>query len=218
MESFLKEELAYFRVKRLMLDGDPASVILQLAHEGNFDLIMMPTHGLGGFRRFLIGSVTAKVLHDTECPVFTGVHLDQAPILEKIEFRNIACAVKLEPHGRKVLQCAAELAEQYGATLSLTHITPAVETHFEKYSNQDFTAAMAADATSELEKFQQSAGTNANVIVEGGELATAVETIAKRLRADLLVIGRNPAPGILGRLRTHAYSIIRQSPCPVLSV
>jgi hypothetical protein len=49
-------------------------------------------------------------------------------------------------------------------------------------------------------------------------LAGTVERIAAEVHADLLVIGRNPAPGILGRLRTHAYSIIRQSPCPVLSV
>jgi len=32
------------------------------------------------------------------------------------------------------------------------------------------------------------------------------------------VIARGSAAGGFGRLRTHAYSIIRQSPCPVVSV
>jgi hypothetical protein len=35
---------------------------------------------------------------------------------------------------------------------------------------------------------------------------------------DLAVIGRGALQGTLGRLRTHAYGIIRQSPCPVLSM
>jgi hypothetical protein len=38
------------------------------------------------------------------------------------------------------------------------------------------------------------------------------------LPADLLVIGRGSAAGMFGRLRTNAYAIIRQSPCPVVSV
>jgi len=52
---------------------------------------MMPTHGLGGFRRFLLGSVTAKVLHDADCPVWTGVHLERAPHSKQLS-SGISCA------------------------------------------------------------------------------------------------------------------------------
>ena len=38
------------------------------------------------------------------------------------------------------------------------------------------------------------------------------------MKADLLVIGRKAEAGVLGRLEMTAYSIIRQSPCPVVSV
>ena len=41
---------------------------------------------------------------------------------------------------------------------------------------------------------------------------------ARKAEADLLVIGRGADAGILGRLTGRAYSIIRQSPCPVVSV
>src|SRR6266852_5900207 len=60
LDSFLAKELEYFRVERVLVDGDPASKILEIAHAGQFDLIMLPTHGLGAFRRFLIGSIAAK--------------------------------------------------------------------------------------------------------------------------------------------------------------
>jgi hypothetical protein len=42
--------------------------------------------------------------------------------------------------------------------------------------------------------------------------------VAETIRADLVVIGRHPDTGILGRLRQHAYAIVREAPCPVVSV
>jgi nucleotide-binding universal stress UspA family protein len=77
LDSFLAKEFEYFRVQRVLTDGDPATAIVNYAAHEKFDLIMLPTLGLGDFRRFLLGSVTAKVLHDAECPVWTGVHLAQ---------------------------------------------------------------------------------------------------------------------------------------------
>ena len=41
---------------------------------------------------------------------------------------------------------------------------------------------------------------------------------ARKAQADLLVIGRGADAGVLGRLTGEAYSIIRLSPCPVVSV
>jgi nucleotide-binding universal stress UspA family protein len=54
--------------------------------------------------------------------------------------------------------------------------------------------------------------------VDSGDAATVVCDIAADIKADLLVIGRGSAAGVFGRLRTNAYSIIRQSGCPVVSV
>jgi len=52
--------------------------------------------------------------------------------------------------------------------------------------------------------------------VESGEVSKAVRAAAGRLNADLVVIGRGAADN--ARLRTNAYGIIRESPCPVVSV
>ena len=56
-------------VRRVVLEGDPTEKIVEYAAAEKCDLIVMPTHGYGPFRRFLLGSVTAKVLHDAICPV-----------------------------------------------------------------------------------------------------------------------------------------------------
>lgn len=51
--------------------GDPASVIVDLAREKEVDLIVMSTHGRSGLRRWLLGSVTEKVLCQAPCPVLS---------------------------------------------------------------------------------------------------------------------------------------------------
>jgi len=200
MDAFLAKELAYFKVERLVVEGDPASNILKIATAKQSDVIMMPTHGHGAFRRFLLGSVTAKVLHDADCPVWTGVHLEQAPPLDKLEFRNFVCAVNLDAHGRKVFESALEFADEYRANLTVVHAAGSVG---------------VAEARRRLEEMVEA---KASIVVEPGEVAQIVANTASRIPADMLVIGRSPSPGVFGRLRTHAYPIIRQSPCPVISV
>jgi nucleotide-binding universal stress UspA family protein len=49
--------------------GDPAYEILRLAKELEADIIVIATHGHGGWRHFLFGSVAEKVVRQAECPV-----------------------------------------------------------------------------------------------------------------------------------------------------
>jgi universal stress protein A len=49
--------------------GDPAYEILNMARELKADAIVIATHGHGGWRRFLFGSVAEKVVRLAECPV-----------------------------------------------------------------------------------------------------------------------------------------------------
>jgi nucleotide-binding universal stress UspA family protein len=49
--------------------GDPAYAILEQAKASQADLLIMGTHGRGGLSRFLMGSVSHSVLHQTSCGV-----------------------------------------------------------------------------------------------------------------------------------------------------
>ncbi|WP_222915649.1 universal stress protein [Natrinema sp. SYSU A 869] len=49
--------------------GDPARTILTYAEDHDIDLIVMSTHGRSGVGRFLMGSVTERVLRDGDVPV-----------------------------------------------------------------------------------------------------------------------------------------------------
>ncbi len=51
-------------------EGDPASIIIALADELSSDLIVMTRRGMSAGRRFLVGSVTEKVLHGAGCSLY----------------------------------------------------------------------------------------------------------------------------------------------------
>jgi nucleotide-binding universal stress UspA family protein len=65
---------------------------------------------------------------------------------------------------------------------------------------------------------QKEAGTNFEVLIEAGNIPETVRRVAENQRADLVLIGRGALPHFAGRLRSHAYAIVRDMPCPVLSV
>ena len=81
-----------------------------------------------------------------------------------------------------------------------------------------FRAYLVEVAREELEKMQTEAGTSLETIVEGGDVAPVVRGAAEEQEADLVVIGRGVLQDMFGRMRTHVYSVIREAPCPVISV
>jgi nucleotide-binding universal stress UspA family protein len=56
------------------------------------------------------------------------------------------------------------------------------------------------------------------VSIAVGPIKDLLTGAARRLQADVLVIGRSPQPGSLGRLRDLSYAVVRDAPCPVLSI
>ena len=125
MGSFVPDELKNLTVKRVLLCGDPAHEIAKYAAANRISLIVMPTHGYGRFRRFLLGSVTTKVLHEVECPVWTGVHLESHPEPSDMQFRRILVA--LEPwKAGQALEWAWQFGREVGAQVKIVHALPPV--------------------------------------------------------------------------------------------
>lgn len=218
LETFLAEELEGIPVRRLLAEGEAAQTIVETARREQVNLIAIPTHGYGRFRRFILGSVTAKVLHDAQCPVWTGIHLEQAPLPDAIRLRTVVCAVDLGPQSAEPLNWAAALARDFQARLFVAHACPRIELRPGECGGRDLNAELAAAARQHLEKLLVETGAEAEPVIEFGDAPKVVCSVAQSRKADLLVIGRGSAAGIYGRLRTNAYAIIRESPCPVVSV
>jgi nucleotide-binding universal stress UspA family protein len=220
LDAFLADELKYFPTERLCVTGDePAPVIVDTALSWGADLVMMPTRGLGVFRSMLLGSVTAKILHDLDCPVWTSVHTDVVLPLEKIHCRRILCALDLSERSGSILEWAASLAAEYEAALGIVHsaaeLPPAV---ISVGLEEELRRSLSDHAKKEIAELQAIAGTKAQVFVGSGDPGSAVAGAATDFAADLLVIGRHTGSGAAGYLRQNAYAILRDSPCPVISI
>ena len=206
-------------VRRVVLEGDPTQTIVEFAASEKCDLIVMPTHGYGPFRRFLLGSVTAKVLHDATCPVWTGPHMESAPDYGTVQFRNIVCAIDLALHSREVLCWAAGFAREFGAHLSVVHAIPSSATRLGGfYFDPDWRTQLTRTAAERIGHLKQEMEIEASVAIEAGEPPVVVTTAAETTRADLLVIGRGSTPRAHGHLPTNAYAIVREAACPVVTI
>ena len=133
--------------------------------------------------------------------------LEDAPAAQSIPIRNVLCAVDLGPQSGKTLAWAEPIWRRNSARASRC-CTPC--------------RAVRTCQRRGREELRRSAGFDAGVEAEiavGNRRAGQADLRRRRaLRADVLVIGRGSAAGVFGRLRTNAYAIIRQSPCPVVSV
>ncbi len=218
LDQSLQSELDAIAVRHLLLRGDPAREIAQAARNEKVDLIVMSTHGHGVFYRFLLGSVAAKVLHESDCPVWTDAHLEEAPARE-FSIRNVLCAVDLNYHSRNTASRAAEMAAAVDATLTLVHVTAGVEIYGPGGSHVDsvWKERIFGFAAKEFADLQQDVGTKAEVIIDSGNVPEMLNRAAEQTKADILVIGHMPSGGHLG-VNGSGYAIIRESHVPVLSV
>jgi nucleotide-binding universal stress UspA family protein len=215
-EGYLKDRFDGLRVRRVLDEGDAAQLITRYSEEHGTDLIMLPTHGYGVFRSLLLGSVTAKVLHDALCPVWTAVHVEDVPPASG--FERIMCAVDLTDASIASMRFAARLAHDFNAKLWLVHAVPGAEAGPERFFEADLQKYLEEEARATIAGMQKTAGTAAQLCLGAGDVAHVVQQAATHHNVDLLIVGRGHATRALGRLRTNVYSIIRQSPCPVISI
>jgi nucleotide-binding universal stress UspA family protein len=67
----LAEEMGAPRVRTEKSIGAPAHEIVEVAHQGGYDLVILGTHGRTGLRHAIVGSVAERVVRRAACPVLT---------------------------------------------------------------------------------------------------------------------------------------------------
>ena len=218
LNKFLLDQSKGLKVQRIVQHGDPAQRIIEQAESDGTSFIVMGTRGHAAFRRFLLGSVSAKVLHDAECPVVTAAHHNLPASLEGPSLHRILCAVDFGPLAKRTVQWAAQVACAFEARLALIHVMPMLDYDHLPGFDVDLPEALHRQVREECERLLEKAGVNAQIFIEEGDVAHAVGKFAAATNTGLVVIGRHAVTRLPGRLRQHSYSIIRESPCPVLSV
>ena len=205
LAAFQSAHFPSFNVNSTLEKGSPARVIADYVKVNPVDLIMMPTHGCGTFRTALLGSVTEKVIHDSQCPVWTSVHAEKIhnPVYP---YRLIACAIDELESSIPVIRKAGEIAAAFESLLILAHAVQPSEKRTE------------SEIRSKLEQVGWSGEVSVPISIEAGDIVDVVTRTAVREGADLVIIGRGRSTQVLGSIRSHVFGIIQESPCPVLTV
>jgi len=199
--------------EQLIEEGEAPQVICREAEQRGADLIVLSTRGLGAYRPNLLGSNTAKVLHDTAVPVLTTVHRNGSRAADK-PIDSIVCSVDLNRPNLESLRWARDLAMTLGAKLSALYVAP--EFPIEEQAPVDFQSTLLASSRRRMAEVLAEAGVEAEAVVDTGRLGSTVAAAVQRLSGDLLVLGRRSASE--GRVTGHTFEILRASPCPVASI
>lgn len=212
LESLLARDFTGASISQIVRDGNPAREILDFAGSNRVDLILMASHGYGPFQSFLMGSVAAEVLRDATCPVWITAHAQQGlPPM----FRSVLCAVDLGPGTERVVDWASQFAAAFVARLFVLHVFRGLESGEQPDSPDEWLSQMERD---EIGRIRERSGIESRILFAGGDVPEAICRQAKNLNADLVVIGRSPKADDVGTARTTSFTIIRESPCPVVSV
>lgn len=202
--------------------GEPGGVIHKVVQHQGTDLVMLATHGRGPIRRFLLGSVAAKVLHDVSAAIWTGTGSLFEGHAPKIPYLSVLCAVDLaggeeEEEAEAVLKAAAAFASGYNARLSLVHVveTPPANlaVDFSPYKKD-----LMETADFRLRELKGKLGIDAPHAVLDAGVPEGIHQEAVRRNADIIVTGRGQAQATFYAMWSRLYPIVRQSPCPVLSI
>ena len=163
----------------LFEDDTPESAIVRTARDIKASLIIMGTHGRHGLRRALLGSVTERVLRETDVPVIT-VRPPLFPTNADAAIRTVLCPVNFTDIARTALEQACAVAESFQAQLVVVHVADEVETRLFAGVQEEFRHWVDPLLR---------ANTRYKEIVVHGDAAERVLDIADQVRADLLVVG-----------------------------
>ena len=217
LSDYLRPEGCQLPVNRFVLVGNTALQICRFAESDESDLMVLPTRGYGAFRRLLVGSTTAKLLYDAKCPILTGKHLENSAGFEQSHPHRVLCAVDLKDTSEHVAGWARDFANEIGAEVTIAYVVLTPVGAGQRPGDTDLTPAICDSGEDRLRQLIRQTGIDAQIIVRAADdICRAVCELAITTDADLVVLGRGERIG--ARLHPTAYSIICQSPCPVVSV
>jgi nucleotide-binding universal stress UspA family protein len=218
-------------VEVLIEHGQPAHQILTRAAALPADVIVMGTHGAGGFEHLMLGSVAEKVVRKATCPVFTVP--PHAPFVPDTVFRKIVCGVDFSDWSLGALDQACSLAEESGGSVAAVHVIE-WPWHEPPVPNLEGLPPEQAAALLEYRRYQEKmamcrldavkddvgAGRcRIDTRVAHGRPYAELLCAVERERADLVAMGVHGRSALdVFFFGSTTHQIVRRAPCPVLTL
>ncbi|HSF17955.1 MAG TPA: universal stress protein [Vicinamibacteria bacterium] len=218
-----QRELDLSGVEIEIREGVPDQVVVNATRETPVQLLVMGTHGFGGFQRLLLGSVTEKVLHRVRVPLMT---ISQASAEPPERPTRVVMAVDLGAESSEVVRHGLFLARHFAVSLVAAHVLPVPDVVLNYRTVEQLGAEELARLTTRLTEERRKA--LEQLLSDSTDVDVEISTTVGRPYAilaglvrdtDLLVMGAGGhAEAALGWLGSVCHKMVRSAPCPVLIV
>jgi nucleotide-binding universal stress UspA family protein len=197
----------YHNVRGMTVTGRTHSQIIKTSKRLKVDLIVMGTHGVSGFREFIMGSNAYRVVHDANCPVLTVQRRNKAT-----GFKNILVPFTDTPHSREKVIFTMRMAEMFSSKISVLGFDAGeTKAHTKKIEKQG----------EQIKMLVEKHGVQCDVkITQQPYTAKIILDHCNKIGADLLtVIGNTDKRDITEYFKgSLAQQLINHSVIPVLSI
>jgi nucleotide-binding universal stress UspA family protein len=198
----------------LGLAGETLCAIIQREH---IDLAVVGTHGRTGLRKVVLGSVAEDVFRHASCPVLTvGPHSWRSDP-QSVHLKHVLFPTDLSADSARALPIAMAIAAKFDATVTILHVVERLDAEAAHDKR-----CVASALEERMLKMVSSAGPMPQGIVARvgfGDVADTVMETADRIGVDLIAFGLRAPDTYVDRLPwMHAYKIVCEAACPVLSL
>jgi nucleotide-binding universal stress UspA family protein len=202
------------KVSKTVVEGFlPASIVLEEACKSSSDLIVMGTSSKHGLEKLFLGSTAEEVIRKADCPVLTvGPHV-MGPEEIPLAFQRIVYATDLSSQAAKAANYALSFAEDSGAHIYLCRVVD---------ESDALTATTIEESLSSLRDLVPHTAYDwctPEFVIEYGSVANVILGLARRVNADLIVLGARRSSFWLTYIDTGLTpALLAEAECPVLTI
>ena len=207
--------------------GEPAAHIVKYAAEHAIGLIVMGTHGLTGYRKMVLGSVTERVLRTSTVPVFVVPQMDRDQIAYShggpvFTMGKVVVPCDFSDRSRADAITGRDIARTFNVPLVLVHVVERISAPSQWRQSLDARGRIdSARAKTRLDELAAGIGDGAETqtLVAVGSPAEEIAAIAAEHNAGLIVVGLSGEGSRSGgRPGSTAYRILSMATAPVLAL
>jgi nucleotide-binding universal stress UspA family protein len=216
-------------VDPVIIEGEPAPEIARAVRDFQIDLVTIVTHGRKGLSRALWGSTAEEIISEAPCPVLT-IRPPQRDFVEhrgshtEIRLNRILLATNFRPSSVPASQIAAEFAGRFNAELHAVYVIGDYMDQMAEMFPESAGAKVSQlrEYVSErMTTFEREAGSRIITHISEGRPYEEIVRLATARDVDLIIIGTSVHSSLFGGapvLGSEIERVVRNAPCPVLSV